>query len=240
MKFPIKLTYKNGTTQYHHIGTAKESKIAKENKIQAEILIVPGKMLDVHMRNPTKLPLMACAIYKDHPDHPFKNSKMGDKHIILIREEVYKIINRKEYQALMEHEFGHIVHGNITSCETPYDKDEVLADVFMEQTEYMKSLTKKWIIYNHKICQKCKTKMIMDNDTVEGHWFLYCSKCGNWVGDGYLSMFYIEKLICKRLGKKMKEMPSELQFLVDQPILSYDQNVAIEKIIAEGKRLMKK
>ena len=231
MKFPIKLTYKNGNAEYYHIGTAKEE------KVKAEILIVPGKMLDVHMRNNTKLPLMACAIYKDHPDHPFKNSEMENKNIILIRDEVYRIANKKEYQALNEHEFGHIVHGNVTSCETPYDKDEVLADAFMEQPERMKSLTKKWTIYNHKNCEKCKTKMVIDNDTVEGHWFLYCPKCGFWVGDGRLSMFYIEKLVCKRLGKKMRKVPSQLQFLLDQPILTYDQNVVIEKIIAEAKKL---
>jgi len=232
MKFPIKLTYKEGTTQYYHISTAKE------NKIQAEILIVPGKMLDVHMRNPTKLPLMACAIHKDFPDHPFKNSDMDNKNIILIRDEVFKIINRKEFQALTEHEFGHIVHGNVTQSDTPYDMDEVLADAFIEHPEHMKSLTKKWACHVHKNCHKCKTKMVIDNETVEGHWFLYCPNCGNWCDDGYLSMFYIDRLVSERTGKKPKEIPDSLQFLAEQPILSYDQNVVIGKIIAEGRRLI--
>lgn len=233
MRFPMKLEYKKGTTQYYHVSTAKE------NKVSAEILIVPGKMLDSHVNNNSKLPLMACAIYKDHPDHLFKGSEMDNKNIILIREEVYKLANKKEMQALTEHEFGHIFHGHIGSCDTPYEKEEVLADVFIEEPEHMKTLAKKWTIYNYRNCPKCKTKMKMDNTTVENHWFLYCPSCGYWVGDGYLSMFYIENLVCRRVGKKPKDIPENLQFLADQPILSYDQNVVIEKIIAEGKKMHK-
>lgn len=231
MKFQKQLTYKNGNAQYYHIGTAKDGKIS------AEILIVPGKMLDVHMYNPTKLPLMGCAIHKDHPEEVFKNTEMKNKNIILIRDEVYRIMNKKEYQTLSEHEFGHIVHGHTTSSETCYDKDEVLADAFMEKPEHMKSLVKKWACHIHKNCHKCKTKMIIDNETVEGHWFLYCSKCGNWVGDGLLSMFYIDRLVSERIGEKPKEVPESLQFLAEQPILSYDQNVVVSKIIAEGRNI---
>ncbi|GAG83713.1 unnamed protein product, partial [marine sediment metagenome] len=95
---------------------------------------------------------------------------MGDKNIILIRDEVYKLANKKEIQALTEHEFGHIVHGNVTQSDTCYDKDEVLADAFIEHPEHMKSLEKKWTCYIHKNCHKCKTKMIIDNETVENHW----------------------------------------------------------------------
>ncbi|GAI18715.1 unnamed protein product, partial [marine sediment metagenome] len=73
-----------------------------------------------------------------------------------------------------------------------------------------------------------------------GHWFFYCPKCGNWFGDGYLSMFYIDKLVRERLGKKPKEIPENLQFLAEQPLLSYDQNVVIEKVIAEGKKISKR
>jgi len=231
MKFPIKLTYKNVNAQYYHISTAKEG------KIEAEILIVPGEMLDNHMRNASKLPLMGCAAHKNHPDNVFKGSKMEGKNIIFIRDKVYKLANKKEIQALVEHEFGHIVHENMESSDTSYDKDEVLADAFVEHLEHLKSLGKKWAVYNHKKCERCKTKLVMDNKTVVGHWFLYCPECGFWVGDGYLSLFYIEKLVCERVGKKMREIPESLQFLVDQPILTYDQNVVIEKIIAEEKKI---
>lgn len=233
MKFPIKLTYKKdtGTAQYYHISTAKE------NSVVAEILIVPGEMLDVHICGTTKLPLMGCAVSKDHPDNLFEKTEMENKNIILIRDGVYRLANKKEMQALVEHEFGHILHGHVTASDTCYDKDEVLADVFMEHPEHMKSLEKKWTCHVHKNCQRCKTKMIIDNETIENHWFLYCPECGFWMGDGSLSMFYIENLVCKRIGKKPREIPKNLQFLAKQPVLSYDQNVVLEKIIAEGKKM---
>jgi len=235
MKFPITLTYKKdtGTSQYYHISTAKEGKIS------AEVLIVPGKMLDVHISNDTKLPLMGCAMSKNHPDHLFTETDMKGKNIILIRDEVYRLANKEEMQALVEHEFGHILHGDVTASDTCYDKAEVLADAFIEHPEHTKSLEKKWTCHIHKNCQRCKTKMIMDNETVENHWFLYCPSCGFWMSDGSLSMFYIENLVCKRVGKKPREIPKYLQFLAEQPVLSYDQNVVLEKVIAEGKKMYK-
>jgi hypothetical protein len=231
MDLPIELEYNKNKTGYYHVATAIE------NKIEAEILVVPAKMLDIHVQNNTKLPLMGCAISKKHPDHPFQNPEFKGKNIILIRDVAFKIMNEDEYQSLVEHEFGHIFHEHVTACDTPYEPDELLADAFMEHPEHMETLGKKWAIYNNKNCKECNTVMALDEETIPDHWFSYCPKCGFWIGDGYLNLLYMEKMICERVGKKMQEIPEKLRFMLDKPVLSYEENVYIEKLIVHMKKV---
>jgi len=226
MKFNVKLDYKNDNLNYYKWGTAKQ------DSIEAEVIIVPGKFLDKALKQTTKLPCIGVAISRKHPDNLFKNTELQDKNIIMIRDQIFKLANKKEVKTLIEHEFGHIFYDHIGATYTIYDEMEVLADAFVEEPKYIKSLEKKWTLFNHKNCKKCGTKTRVDEESIPGHFFIWCPKCGNWIGDGFLNMFYVEKLICNRIGKKIRKIPDNLKYLENKPVLSYEEDKYFENIIA--------
>lgn len=233
MKLSVKLKYKErGNADFYHYGTAKEADIS------AEVLIVPGELLDKHITNKTALPLMGCAVHtssKHYANITFSHPQLADKNIILIRDEVFKLATKEELQELAGHEYGHIFYGHTTSADSHYDYEEQLADTFVEKPDVFRKLVKKWAIHCNKKCDRCQSDMKIDEETVPNHWFLYCTNCGNWLSDGTWNLFFVDNLVRKRAGLKLKAPDKKYA-----PILSRDADIVLDYMIKEAKQFSKK
>jgi len=203
----VKLKYDKKTKKftYYHPSTAKEAGIT------AEIVVVPRRVFDEHWVPVSKhLPLMATAVYKTKvreifgDDNYFKN-----KNLILISDEVYKLANKKELMALIEHEFGHIFYGHTWQPHGFYqfryeDPLEVMADAFVEDMDAFNSLEKKYAIYHIKKCSKCGAKMMVDDSNKEltSYYLICCPKCKNFIWDGSTDLVYIKKRVEQLMKNK--------------------------------------
>lgn len=230
MKFNQELKYINGTFNYFKYSTVKHV----ESKITAFVVIVPGEYFDKHMTHSIKLslPIFAGAFHKNHPDYDDIWGQIFNpkENIITIRQEAFKLANKKELFALIEHELGHLFWGHTKEIISRYDNDEELADIFIDNYDDVLSLEKKWTIYNYKNCPRCKTKMCIDDKEILNHWFIYCPNCAYWVGDGKLNYFYIDGLVKNRCG-----FIKDISYKNLKPILSYDEDRLITKIITNSK-----
>lgn len=229
MKFDKKLKYKNGTLDFYHYANVKEAGMT------AKILIVPGQYFDNHMKQSIKLalPVYASAMSKNHPDYDdmFGNAFPEKDNLIFIRDEILRLANKKELQSLIEHEFGHIFFDYSGEILSRYDYEEQKADIFVDDIDSMHSLEKKWCVYNYKNCERCKTKILLDDKTIVNHWYLYCPNCGWWIGDGMLNPFYLECHVKEIVGI-WKDTGYKKKY---KPILSRDDDIMITTIITEAK-----
>jgi len=234
MKPPYKhkLKYRDGKADFYHYGTVKEADIS------AEVIIVPGEMLDKHIENKMSIPLMGCAVHtssKNYGDIGFNQTELVGKNIILIRDEVFELATKKELQELTGHEYGHIFHGHTTSADSHYDYEEQLADTFVDNPDIFNNLFKKWVVRLNKKCKKCQSDMKLDEDTVPNHWFIWCPKCANYFGDGDWNLFFLDNLVRKRVGLKLRAPEKKYA-----PIMPREANIAVEYMIREAKQFMSK
>ena len=200
MDLPVKLKYDRKTKNltYYHPSTVHEADIT------AEVVVVPRKLFDENWVPANKyLPLMATAVYKTKVKEIFgDDNNFKNKNLILISDEIYRLANKKELMALIEHEFGHIFYGHTWQPRNLYrfryeDPLEVMADTFVGDMDAFNSLEKKYAIYHIKKCFKCGTKMMVDNANKEmpSYYLIYCPKCRNFVWDGVTDPFYIKRRV---------------------------------------------
>jgi len=229
IKFDKKLKYKNGKLDFYHYANVKKAGLT------VKILIVPGQLFDNHLKQSMKmkLPIYASAMSKNHPDYDdmFGNAFPEKDNLIFIRDEILRLANKKELQSVIEHEFGHIFFDCNIEILSRYDEEEQKADIFVDDMEAVESLEKKWAEYNYKNCDRCKTKLILDDKTITNHWYIYCPSCGWWIGDGKINPFYLECHVMELVGI-WKNTDYKNKF---KPILSHEEDIKITGIITEGK-----
>jgi len=229
MKLERELKYHDGTMDLYQFG------IVKEGGTTAHVFIVPGEFFDKHCSHSIEhsLPVYAGAFCKTHPDYDdiFGPLFPTRENIILIRDEVFKLADKKELDALVEHEFGHIFFGYTGEIISEFDEQELLADIFIDDYDAVLSLEKKWALQVYKKCKECSIDFVVDEQTIPSHWFLYCPKCGDWFGDGKLNPFYITNIIRGRCG--LRYDPDFKKKC--NPILSYEEHRRLSLLIANAK-----